>query len=209
MLFPVGITKGREEFYKYWYLAQKFGSPATHEGLDINRKTGGNTDFGEPVFAIAEGDVVYSHYNEHSYNGFGRHIVLKIVGPWGVRYPMYSHLDSKDFLAAPQHVFEGQQIGAIGRSGNSPLAHLHLSLHLNDPGTIPGGIDKYPRTVKELNTYWEDPLAFIEKWYTEPVQTEITDDTIIPQISGLRVREIRSRIVDLEGKIAQVRTIIE
>jgi murein DD-endopeptidase MepM/ murein hydrolase activator NlpD len=204
MRYPVG-TGSLEDFSENWYLAQIFGVPALHEGVDINLRSGGNTDMGEPLYAICAGEVVYYHYGSHPGYGFGRHLVLKIEGAWGVRWVHYAHCHADDFLNQVQTVQEGQMIARIGNSGTQ-LAHLHLAVFKVNPSAI-GGIDKVARNVTELYSYWEDPIAFIQTWMQPAGQPVITDETFIPQL-GMKVREARETIDGLNARIDQVREIV-
>ena len=161
MRYPVGILGNETEFKKYWYLAQRFNSPPGHDGVDINLQTGGNTDLGEPLYAIADGSIRYIH-NHHPDKLFGLHFALEIQGPWGIRWAHYAHCDPKDFPQEPQVVREGQMIARLGKTGTQ-LAHLHFSILKVEPDTI-GGIHTVSYAYKTLMAYWEDPVKFFEKW---------------------------------------------
>lgn len=58
---------------------------------------------------------------------------------------------------------EGQQIARVGKSG-TVYAHNHFTIFKVDPATLPQGIDTVATTWQQLNDWWEDPIAFIEKW---------------------------------------------
>jgi murein DD-endopeptidase MepM/ murein hydrolase activator NlpD len=176
MRFPVGNTGTKEEFERDWYNAQGFGvqtSYGWHEGCDINLKTGGDTDLNKELKAISSGRLVYYHYSSHPTTGFGRHLVYKINGPWGSRWVMYSHMSDLDFLKGEQDISEGQILGRLGKSGNSPSAHLHWSIYKVDP--VGFGIDNYANTQTELNDLWEDPIAFVNKWMVAPAPIPVPD----------------------------------
>ena len=204
MRYPVG-SGSLEDFSENWYLAQIYGVPALHDGVDINLRTGGNTDMGEPLRAICAGRVEFYHYGSHPGYGFGRHIVIRIEGPWGTRWVHYAHCHADDFLNSVQDVVEGQIIARIGNSG-TPLAHLHLSIFKVNPSAI-GGIDRVPRSVTELYSYWEDPIAFIQTWIQPAGQPAVTDETFIPQI-GMKVWEARNTINGLNSKISDIKAIV-
>lgn len=199
---PVAPTK--QSYENDWYIAQGFGDVTTygrHEGIDLNLKTGGDSDLGQELYSIANGNIVYFHNSSHPTTGFGRHLVVRIEGPWGVRWCQYSHCQDTDFLGSSQSVTEGQRIARLGKSGNSPSAHLHFSIWKVDPATN-GGIDSIAHNDTELNAKWEDPTAFIAKW-TQPVVIEpvITDQTRIPQIDNMEVQQIRSERNDMRNQI--------
>ena len=169
MRYPVGIEGSEAEFKKYWYLAQHFNSPRGHEGVDINLQTGGDSDLGEPLYAIADGRIVYIHYH-HPDKLFGLHLALEIQGAWGVRWVHYAHCDRIDFPNFPQEVKEGQMIARLGKTGTYK-AHLHFTIFKVDPATI-GGIDAVANTYKQLIASWEDPVKFIRKWVAEAMENK-------------------------------------
>ena len=126
-----------------------------HGGADINLKTGGNTDLGEPLLAIADGVVTYVG---HGTTGFGNHFFVKHEGAWGTVWSHYAHCD-KIFLKEGETVDEGQHIANLGNSGNSSAAHLHFEIRKKA-----FGINSVAKTRAELNDYLYDPIPFIEKW---------------------------------------------
>jgi len=175
MRFPVG-TGTKEDFEKYWYIAQGFGNPTTygfHEGADINIKTGGDTDLGQPIYAIAEGDKEYYHFNTHPTTGFGIHFAYKITGAWGVRWVHCTHVKTDSPIKDKSHFPEGEKLSEIGKSGTW-FAHLHFSIFKVDPATLPQKLDTIAKTTAQLNDWWEDPIPFIIKWasYVPPQQEE-------------------------------------
>ena len=203
------VASNRDSYNNDWYIAQGFGAVTTygrHEGIDLNLKTGGDTDLGQPLYAIANGEIKYYHYAGHPTTGFGRHLVIKIDGPWGTRWCQYSHCKDTGFLNATQAVTEGQKIAELGKSGNSPSAHLHFSIWKVDPSTN-GGIDSIAHNETELNQKWENPVDFINTWL-QPVVVEpvITDQTRIPQIDNMEVQAIRSLINDQKNQINSLKT---
>jgi murein DD-endopeptidase MepM/ murein hydrolase activator NlpD len=199
------VANSRESYQNDWYLAQGFGAVTTygrHEGIDLNLKTGGDSDLGQPLYAVANGQVVYYHRNSHPTTGFGRHLVIRIDGPWGTRWCHYCHMEDADFLGSSQTVTEGQMVGRLGKSGNSPSAHLHFAILKVDPAT--SGIDNIANNETELNQVWEDPISFINTWSAAAPapQPVITDQTRIPQIDNLEVQQIRSLLNDLRNQNA-------
>ena len=141
-----------------------------HEGVDINDNLGGNSDLGKPLFAIADGELLYYHTAKHPTTTFGYHHVYKIIGSWGTRWVHEAHCQS-DLLATVQNVKESQQIAKVGNSGTT-YAHCHFSIFKVDPATLPGGIDTIAKTQQQLNDWWEDPIKFIEKYMNVPALPE-------------------------------------
>ncbi len=149
-----------------WYIADEFGTNRGtyfHNGIDLNLKTGGDSDLNQPLLCISGGKLVYYHKNSHPTSGFGRHLVYEIEGPWGKRWVMYSHCNENDFLTGVQDVEEGQMIARLGKSGTD-WAHVHMSIFKVDPANLSRGIDTIAKTQKELNDWWEDPETFMSKW---------------------------------------------
>jgi murein DD-endopeptidase MepM/ murein hydrolase activator NlpD len=211
MIYPVGNTGSKEEFEKDWYIAQGFGAVTSygfHEGLDINLRTGGDTDLGKEVKAISNGQILYYHFSSHPTTGFGRHMVYRIDGAWGTRWVHQTHLSDVDFKTSGD-VTQGQIIGRIGKSG-TPYAHLHFAIFKVDPVIF--GIDKFARNTTELNQYWEDPIPFIDRWMTVTppvVEPVITMQTKIPQITdqngAMEVQAIIGVMGDKDRKIAELK----
>jgi len=187
MRYPVGIGT-REDFENNWYNAQGFGNQTSygwHEGCDYNLKTGGDTDIGQPLYAIADGTVKYYHQNSHPTTGFGIHVVVEHDTPFGKRWCHYAHCQVKNFTSEVTEVKEGDKIAEVGKSGTR-YGHLHFSVFTIDPGTLPNGIDSYAKTKTELNKNWIDPTEFLNLWYgvlvtgLKPVDVEtIINDTYL------------------------------
>lgn len=141
-----------------WYSAQGFGNKVNenyyHEGVDLNLKTGGDTDLGQELLAVGDGEItsVHSHTKVPS---FGKHFHLKVETPLGVRWFNYCHC--QDVLVPEGAIVkEGQLIAHLGKTGTT-VAHLHLACKVQ-----PTGVDAVATTQEELKS-WEDPIAFIDK----------------------------------------------
>lgn len=142
-----------------WYIAQSHGDKTPygyHDGEDWNLITGGNTDLGQPLLAITDGEITSVHIHTTTPT-FGKHIHIKHDGPWGTVYCHYAHCDSID-VEVGDRVIEGQKIATLGRSGTL-WSHLHWSIKKK-----PCGIDNIPNTMEELNECWTDPSEFINTW---------------------------------------------
>ena len=146
-----------------WYDANPFGDPETyglHDGSDINLKTGGDTDLGQNLYAIADGIVTSVHLHGFSTGAtFGNHIHIQHEGQWGTVYCHYAHcLDIK--VSQGDQVKEGQLVAHVGKTGRSTglPAHLHWAIKLE-----PTGIDAIAHNLEEL-TKWTDPIKFVTKW---------------------------------------------
>lgn len=141
-----------------WYDAQGFGVKTTygyHDGSDLNLKTGGDSDLGQPLVSIANGEVTSVH-NHTGSPTFGNHIHIKHIGPWGEVYSHYAHC-REIYPKVGDKVTEGQVIATVGKSGTG-FAHLHFAIKLQ-----PTGIDGIAKTLDDLKM-WTDPIPFIKKW---------------------------------------------
>lgn len=120
--FPVG--KPDAEGY---YRARGY-RPNGHLGEDWNGKSGGNTDLGDPVWAIAHGVVVFAQNFGH---GWGNVVIVRHAFEEGGRVKfidsLYGHLD-RILVREGQVLKRGQQLGTIGTGGGLYAAHLHLEI---------------------------------------------------------------------------------
>jgi murein DD-endopeptidase MepM/ murein hydrolase activator NlpD len=124
--FPVGAPNA-EGYYKargFW--------PNGHVGEDWNGKGGGNSDLGDPVYAIGEGIVVQSRDVRRGWGNviIIRHVFIDKNGNVKLLDSLYAHLDSRN-VVLNQIVKRGQKIGTIGNNRGMYLAHLHFETRKN------------------------------------------------------------------------------
>lgn len=141
--FPVGDRDGHG-----YYDAQPFGVNR-HLGNDWNGVGGGDSDLGDPVFAIGAGEVTEAV--DHG-GGWGR--VVRVVHRVDGRAieAVYAHLARIDVVVG-QRVARRQPIGTIGTAGGRYPAHLHLELRVRPGRPLGGGYGEPDGQV--------DPTAFI------------------------------------------------
>ena len=176
MKYPV------HNFKEKWYNAQGFGVKTDygyHEGDDLNLKTGGDSDLGQELLAVADGEIT----SVHSHTGiptFGNHLHLKINTPFGEKFVHYAHCQD---ILVPEgaKVMEGQLIAHVGKSGTT-VSHLHFAIK-----NQPTGIDGIAKTQDDL-LKWEDPIPFIEK-------------CILKEKEVLNEQALKDKISDLETKV--------
>jgi murein DD-endopeptidase MepM/ murein hydrolase activator NlpD len=104
-----------------------------HTGVDLNLPD--NKDAGAPVYAIADGVVVFSAHVP-TYTGkdstWGNLIVIKHHESL---YSRYAHLEQR-MVKKGDHVEVGQGIGVIGHTGGEKLGrnweHLHFDICVSD-----------------------------------------------------------------------------
>lgn len=148
--FPLGNEHGA-----FAYNAQPF-TENRHLGDDLNGIGGENSDFGDPVYAIADGRVFYAHEGG---TGWGNVIiVLHAYEENGVRnyiQSYYAHVD-KMLVAPRQDVRRGEPIATVGNAGGRYLAHLHFEMReFITPFIGPG--------YREDTRGWIDPSEFIRQ----------------------------------------------
>lgn len=143
--YPVGKPDA-----KGYYNAQGFGLNY-HLGDDWNAVTGGNSDLGDPIYSIANGQV---NFAEDIGLGWGKVVRVLHQIPNGEQYEsLYAHCDSM-LVQAGDWVMRGQQIATIGNADGQYYAHLHLEIRDSIGMTIGGG-------YAEDTTGYLDPTHFL------------------------------------------------
>lgn len=209
-MFPVG--NGTEEDFRHkWYIALGFGEPQPygyHEGIDINLKTGGDTDLGESILAIADYKLAYYHLKSHLESGFGVHYVYEIDTPKGKRWIHCAHNQENPPVSTKKEGKAGDILSYIGKTGRPRAilpAHLHLSCFKVDPSTLGSGIDTIAKTTKQLNDWWENPLDVIESLKKEENMPDWFDTFLKENNLTIndesKIREIFGKAKDYDDKV--------
>lgn len=148
--YPIGIPDG----FGY-YNAQPFGKN-DHLGDDWNATTGGNTDLGDPVYAVSNG---YVKFAEDVKGGWGNVIRMLHRLPDGTMVEsLYAHCDTL-LIKVNTWVKRGDQIGTVGTAHGKYYAHLHFEIRSNIMLEIGGGYSSDQRG-------YLDPTMFIKKHRT-------------------------------------------
>ena len=106
------------------YNAQPFLT-TRHLGDDINGIGGQNSDLGDPVYAVADGVVIYTGWPS---DGWGNVVIILHTLPNGkLIESFYGHLDEINTLVGDR-VRRGKKIGRVGNANGRYLAHLHFEL---------------------------------------------------------------------------------
>jgi hypothetical protein len=148
--FPIGSEHGA-----LTYNAQPF-TENRHLADDLNGIGGENSDLGDPVFAVADGRVLFA---QECGPGWGNVlIILHAVEENGARkyvQSYYAHLQTM-LLTPSQDVRGGQQIATIGNANGRYWAHLHFEMReFITPFIGPG--------YREDTRGWLNPSEFIRQ----------------------------------------------
>jgi murein DD-endopeptidase MepM/ murein hydrolase activator NlpD len=167
--FPVGDPDGKGSYtdkvtgktHNGWYVATRFAekySMGIHTGEDWNGAGGGDTDFGQDVFAVANGRVVFA---ENCGRLWGNVVIVESVFYENherrkIR-SLYAHLQTFK-VRRGEEVKRRQLIATVGQDPDKTFnAHLHLEL-------------RWDETLAP--TYWPSSDGKDEKWmrerYAEP-----------------------------------------
>lgn len=124
---------------KFWEMNEKRGGH--HTGDDLNGIGGMNTDLGDPVFAAADGLVIFA--GEPS-PGWGNVVVLAHTTPDGKPlHSMYAHMH-EILVNIGQLVPRGGKVGTVGTSNGFYPAHLHFEMRTSDGVDIGAGYAMHP-----------------------------------------------------------------
>ncbi len=167
---PIGSEHGA-----LTYNAQPFGvrdvSHMPHLGDDLNGCFGENTDFGDPVRAVADGLVIFAGTGTP---GLGNIIILLHRMPDDGRLvqSFYAHLESVEAIPWTL-VARGERIGSIGNADGLYYAHLHIEMRAFANPWIGGG-------YREDFDLWMNPTETIRRYRGAP------DDDLLPAIALTR-----------------------
>lgn len=95
-----------------------YRSSGFHKGLDIATSTG------TPIYASAAGTVTFSGWNS---TGYGYLVIIDHGNGFQTYYAHCSAL----YVSAGQYVAQGQNISAVGSTGNSTGPHVHFQVMYN------------------------------------------------------------------------------
>lgn len=148
--------------------------PPVHFGEDWNGTGGGDSDLGDPIYAIADGVVMFAY---DCRGGWGRCILLRHAyrdpktGKINYIDSQYAHLLGMS-VKTGDFVKRGQQIGTLGSNRGMYPAHLHFEMRHN----LQIGMQR--ESVPRDLTNWADPTSFIRAhrrlkrdWRKHPVPT--------------------------------------
>jgi len=99
------------------------GASTNHKGMDFAAPTG------TPIYAAADGTVVTAAYSGNAGN-------MIVINHGGGIVSIYMHCHAM-YVFAGQKVTKGQNIAAVGNTGNSTGPHLHFQVNVNGVPTNP------------------------------------------------------------------------
>lgn len=103
-----------------WNHYSKSGLYWGHLAVDYYKR---GTDI--PVYAIAEGEVVYSAKT----NGNGNTVTIQHNLDGVTYYSFYSHMKDGSRIKMGEQVQAGEQVGIMGQTGNADGPHVHLGIY--------------------------------------------------------------------------------
>ena len=160
---PLGSEHGALTYnaQKFWEMNE--GRGGHHTGDDFNGIGGQNTDLGDPVFAAADGLVVFA---DEASPSWGKTVIIAHRDRDGrLLESMYAHLDRID-ASAGALVARGTRIGTVGTANGYYPAHLHFEMRRGDGIDIGSGYSLFPlnrldpaKTLAELAGHTPDDLS--------------------------------------------------
>jgi murein DD-endopeptidase MepM/ murein hydrolase activator NlpD len=144
----------RNDWADLWYNAQDFGEN-DHLGEDWNKTTGGDTDCGEPVYATADGEIIYA---SDAGPGWGNVVIIEHTAADGTKVEsLYGHLAT--IAKSPGPIKRREVIGSVGNANGRYPCHLHFEMRWS---ACPLWHQVGPGYSKERYG-WIDPSEFIDK----------------------------------------------
>lgn len=107
------------------YTSCAYGGYYGHKGVDLTMSGA----YGKPVYASASGTVIQAGWS----GGYGKCVKISHANGYTT---WYAHMSSYN-VSVGDTVYQGQQIGRIGSTGNSTGPHLHFELRINGTAVNP------------------------------------------------------------------------
>jgi len=189
--YPVGKPNGDG-----YYIFRGF-SQNGHLGEDWNGNGGGDTDEGDPVYAIAHGVVVFS---EDYMRGWGnvviiRHAYRESNGQIAFIDSLYGHLKVRS-VQLGQQVTRGQVVGTIG-CGPHRMYAAHLHFEIRKDLRVGMRRELYPRTYQTYHvpkqfTDSRRNLRFEDRLVRVPINTFLKSNPNRVETNEVELPELTS-----------------
>lgn len=213
--YPVGKPNGDG-----YYIFRGF-SQNGHLGEDWNGNGGGDTDEGDPVYAIAHGVVVFS---EDYMRGWGnvviiRHAYRESNGQIAFVDSLYGHLKVRS-VQLGQQVTRGQVVGTIG-CGPHRMYAAHLHFEIRKDLRVGMRRELYPRTYQTYHvpkqfTDSRRNLRFEDRLVRVPINTFLksnpnrveTNEVELPELTSTQSapQTVRPEVPPAVGTVIEEQT---
>ncbi len=213
--YPVGKPNGDG-----YYIFRGF-SQNGHLGEDWNGNGGGDTDEGDPVYAIAHGVVVFS---EDYMRGWGnvviiRHAYRESNGQIAFIDSLYGHLKVRS-VQVGQQVTRGQVVGTIG-CGPHRMYAAHLHFEIRKDLRVGMRRELYPRTYQTYHvpkqfTDSRRNLRFEDRLVRVPINTFLksnpnrveTNEVELPELTSTQSapQTVRPEVPPAVGTVIEEQT---
>jgi hypothetical protein len=197
---PMGSENGALVYnaQPFWEMNNTRGG--RHLGDDLNGIGGMDTDLGDPIFAVADGLVVYSGTPSE---GWGQVLVLSHRLADGRMFQsMYAHLHRID-VAVGSLVGRGQQIGTVGSAAGLYPAHLHYEIRLGHGTEIGAGYGDHALNRIDPTTFRKEHSAAADDLRASALAIALTDLSQRPSeelFNQLNQENNREALLDLLQK---------
>lgn len=155
----------------YGYLDWSSEGGSYHPGVDINLSSGASdADLGKPVYAIANGDVIYA---DDTHGPYGKLVIIQhTLQDYSVICSAYAHLDA--IHVSNGGVSKNTKIGTIGKTGtNSPHLHWEIRTVCGSSTTWPTGLSR-----ETIESRYVKPDEFVDNFnfFTRKTDNVVTFD---------------------------------
>ncbi|MBF0338752.1 MAG: M23 family metallopeptidase [Nitrospirae bacterium] len=129
-----------------------------HPGIDFNKDDiSGDGDYGEPVYAAADGAVVAT-----STSSWASILITHTLPSGDVVLSLYGHL-SEVLVNDGDDVTYGQLIGKVGKTG-TPSSHLHFEIRKSNMASAAATSFPCGKSEEWVKERYYDPIAFINNF---------------------------------------------